>query len=211
MPVPAPSLEERLARIERMRVQDASIGIGLDGNRVELPMPQVREVSEWPDGAALWLYKAGLSKADIGRLGIYYHPPTERVVLPHGAYYQARAWQPGRAPKYLAPTPKPSNLLVTFGKAECATLTEDMLSAMKVGDVGEGWAVLGTAVSDHMIAALLKRGTPVNLALDPDAAGRKGARKYAKQLRAYGLTVRDILFPRDPKLMFRSELKEYLT
>jgi len=81
---------------------------------------------------------------------------------------------------------------------------------MKVGMVGEGWAVLGTSVSDAMVAALLKRGTPVNVALDPDPAGRKGAAKICKQLRAYGLNVRDVVMPRDPKLMPLDYLRRVL-
>jgi hypothetical protein len=166
----------------------------------ELPMPQVRDVSQWPDGAALWLYRAGLGRQEIGSLGIYYHPPSDR-----------RAYQKGRMPKYLGPDRKPPKLLVKFGKADVPTLTEDMLSAMKVGvSGGEGWAVLGTSVSDHMVAALLKRGTPVNVWLDPDGAGRRGAAKISKQLRAYGLTVRDIISARDPKLHSRVEIKEIL-
>lgn len=215
VPIPAPTLAERLARFERMRVQDGRIGIGLDGNRVVLPVPQVRDVSEWPDGAALWFYKAGLSRADIGRLGAYYHPPSDRVVLPFldpstGPFYQARAFQPGRAPKYLGPTPRPPALIVKYGTAERATLTEDMLSAYKVGLVAEGWAVLGTSISDGMVAALLKRGQPVNVFTDPDAAGRRAAGKFCRQLQAYGLEARNVLADRDPKLLTRGQLKELL-
>jgi hypothetical protein len=126
-------------------------------------------------------------------------------------FYQARAYQKGRNPKYLGPTPRPPKLLARWGTAAVPTLTEDILSAMKIGEVAEGWAVLGTRVSDHMIAMLLRRGTAVNLWLDPDAAGRKGAAIISKQLRAYGLQVRDILSQRDPKLHTRDEIKEYLT
>jgi DNA primase len=81
---------------------------------------------------------------------------------------------------------------------------------MKIGMVGEGWAVLGTSVSDHMVAELMKRGAPVNVWLDPDGAGRRGAAKIVKQLRAYGLQVRDIVSLRDPKLHSCSDIKEIL-
>ena len=214
VPIPAPTLAERAARFERMRVQDRNLG-QRDGDGVVLPVPQVRDVSGWPDGAALWLYKAGLSRADIGRMGAYYHPPSDRVVLPFldplaGLFYQARAFQKDRAPKYLGPTPKPARLLVKYGTAPSATLTEDMLSAYKVGLVAEGWAVLGTSISDWMVSALLARGRPVNVFTDPDAAGRRAAAKFCKQLRAYGLEARDVLADRDPKLLTRDQLKELL-
>jgi hypothetical protein len=115
-------------------------------------------------------------------------------------------------PKYIGPTPKPAGLLVTFGSAARLTLTEDMLSAIKVSlGGGEGWAVLGTTVSSFMVSAILKRGTAVNVWLDPDAAGRRGAGKIIKQLRAYGVECRDIVSGRDPKLHTRAEIKEYLT
>lgn len=85
-----------------------------------------------------------------------------------------------------------------------------MLSAMKVGDVGEGWAILGTSVSDHMISEIMRRGNRVNLWTDPDAAGRKAAAKYGRQLRGFGVEVRNILSERDPKRHTRAEIAEYL-
>jgi hypothetical protein len=178
-------------------------------------MPQVREVSQWPADAAVWLYKAGLGRDEIGRLGIYYHPPSDRVVLPvYSAgvpvFYQARAYQKGRMPKYLGPTPRPPTLHPRWGLSSFVpTLTEDILSAMKIGLVAQGWAVLGTRVSDHMVAELMKVGRCYTW-LDPDAAGRRGAAKIVKQLRAYGLEVRDIVSERDPKLHTRDQIKEYL-
>jgi hypothetical protein len=205
---PPESIEQKVARINRMLAGDRSVRELQPG---VMPVPQVWDVSEWPNGAAVWLYKAGLGRTEIGSLGIYYHPPSDRVVIPVGGrFYQARAYQPGRMPKYLGPDVRPSTLIARWGQAESVTLTEDLLSAIKVGMVGEGWAVLGTSVSDHMVAELMKRGRPVNLWLDPDAAGRKGAARIGKQLRAYGLTVRDILSARDPKLHTRSEIKEIL-
>lgn len=206
---PVESLSDKVARISAQRAGDAALPFS------GLPLPVVSAVSAWPAAAALWLYRAGLGRDDIGRLGAYYHPPSDRVVLPVleagvPVFYQARAYQKGRMPKYLGPTPRPPRLLARWGSAVSPTLTEDMLSAMKIGTVAEGWAVMGTKVSDHMIAMLLKRKTPVNVWLDPDAAGRKGAAKIIKQLRAYGLEVRDILSQRDPKLHTRDEIKELL-
>lgn len=81
---------------------------------------------------------------------------------------------------------------------------------MKVGLVAEGWAIMGTRVSDHVVSELLKRKQPVNVWLDPDAAGQKGAAKICKQLRSFGLEVRNIVSQRDPKLHSRSEIQEIL-
>jgi hypothetical protein len=156
-------------------------------------------------------YRLMLSDKVPFEKGIYQaieHGQTAVTGVP--VYYQARAYQKNRFPKYLGPTPKPAKLLATWGTAPSPTLTEDLLSAMKVGLVGEGCAVLGTSASSHLVATLLKRARPVNVWLDPDEAGQRGARKLCKQLRAYGLTVRNIQSTKDPKLHTRSEIKEYL-
>lgn len=178
-------------------------------------MPALRNVADWPLDARLWLYRAGLSNADIGRLGVYYHEPSDRVVVPvleagMPVFYQARAYQKGRMPKYLGPTPRPPRLLARWGSSVSPTLTEDMLSAIKIGTVAEGLCLFGTNISDHILSYLLKRGAAVNIATDPDPAGRKAASKICKQLRAYGIQVRDVLMPLDPKMMPRAYLRRVL-
>lgn len=205
------SMADRIARAERNRQADVACS-GMGG----YPEPAVHDVDAWPAAARLWLYRAGLGRSEIGRLGIYYHADTDRVVLPvrgdkdAGDFWQARAYQKGRLPKYLGPTPRPPKLLPRWGVAPSPTLTEDLLSAMKIGMVGEGWCVLGTTISPYMMAELMKRGACVNVALDPDPAGRKGAAKICKQLRAYGIAVRDVVMPRDPKLMPLDYLRSVL-
>lgn len=178
-------------------------------------MPAVRDVSEWPKEAHLWLLRAGFSLTTIRKNGIYFHPESDRVVLPvfsggRPVYWQARAYQPGRQPKYMGPTPKPPDLIAKWGEAEVPTLVEDCLSAMKIGDVAEGWAVLGTHVSPAMLSALLRRGGRVNTWFDNDAGGDKARARIIPQLRGFGIEVRNIKSNRDPKLHFRSEIKELL-
>ena len=209
-PPPVESLHERLQRIRLQRAADLSIG-----GSFELPSPMVRDVAEWPESARLWPYKAGLGRAEIGRLGMYYHPPSDRIVVPVyeagvPVFYQARAYDKNRKPKYIGPTPRPPRLMPRWGSAVSPTLTEDLLSAIKIGAVAEGIALLGTKVSDHIMALLIKRGSPVNVWTDPDEAGRVAAGKIMKQLRAYGVEARDILSARDPKLHTREEIKEIL-
>ena len=101
-------------------------------------------------------------------------------------------------------------MIARWGSAPSPTLCEDILSAYKVGSVGEGWAVMGTSVSAGMVAEILRRRCSVNVWLDPDAAGQKAARRYIKQLRAYNVEVRNIVSSRDPKLHTRDQIKEYL-
>jgi DNA primase len=206
---PAESLADKIARIRRGNEADA-VHAGLRRQ----PEPAIVDVDLWPAAARLWFYRAGLSRSDIGAIGAYYHAATDRVVLPirvagETIYWQARALN-GRQPKYIGSSDRPPSMLARWGDAPSPTLCEDILSAYKVGSVGEGWAVMGTSVPSAYIAHFLQRGCAVNVWLDPDPAGQKAARRYIKQLRAYNVEVRNIVSSRDPKLHTRDQIKEYL-
>ncbi len=183
-----------------------------------LPEPQVRAWGDWPGEARLWLLKAGLSSHDVGQLGAYYHPTTQRVVLPVFSpakrllYWQARALD-GRIPKYLGSPVGKDTCVPQYGKANEVTLTEDILSAYKVGTVAEGWCLLGTSMSKVCLGMLMARNAKVNIWLDPygiDKAGTRAADKVSKQLRSVGLECRIIKSEKDPKLVHRQQIKELL-
>jgi hypothetical protein len=207
-PEPEP-LEVRLARLTAAHTADnaACTSVGL-------PAPMVRTWDDWPEKARLWLLKAGLSRADLPRLGAYYHPPTNRVVLPvlvgsTVVFWQARSID-GRLPKYLAPDVSKAGVIPVYGKADEVTLTEDILSAYKVGKVGEGWSMLGTSPSRKLLGLIASRGCKVNVWLDPDAAGRKASAKLMPLLRAFNIEARDILSECDPKLVHLHNMEELL-
>lgn len=213
---PEETLAEKLARMTEVRAAEASMA-GAD-----LPTPAMREVGQWPDEAALWFYRAGLSKHDIGRLGAYYHAPSRRVVLPitqdgKTVFWQARALTGDQLPKYMAPDVDKVRVLPRYGSAGRITLVEDILSAYKAGSVGEGWCLMGTSLSAFALTELMKRKVPVNVWLDNDLPpkhrvnrGQIAAAKVCKQLRAMGLEVRNIVAPRDPKLMARADIEELI-
>lgn len=209
------SLADKAARLERLRVGDAHLHRGVAHGAVNLPLPAVHGVPEWPEKVRLWLYKAGLGAPEIARLGAYYHPPSDRVVLPvldasgRPVFWQARALD-GRQPKYMAPAVDKSAVFPRWGSADTPTLCEDILSAFKVGLVAEGWAILGTRIPAVMLSELLRRGSGCSVWLDPDPAGQRGAHKIIKQLSAFGIPCRNIVSDKDPKLLFRSEIKEHL-
>lgn len=209
-PPPQVSVAERLARLRSQAAWDEQYA-----QCVDLPGPMVRVWDEWPDRAKFWLIKAGLTRADLPGLGCYYHPPTDRVVLPvlspsgSTVFWQARALD-GRQPKYLAPGIGKKDAVPKYGKADMVTLTEDILSAYKVGLVAEGWALLGTSISNACLAEMVNRGQPVNLWLDPDAGGDRGRAKIAPAIRGTGLRVNIIYSKRDPKMMTRHEIRNLL-
>lgn len=208
-----PTMAELAERAARLRAGDASVGGLVPG---DVPLPRVLDVRDWPVPAKLWLYKAGLGASEIARLGAWYHPPSNRVVLPVlGAstglveYWQARSVD-GRAPKYLGSQTGRRECVPTYGTGACIAVTEDILSAFKIGLVGEAVSALGTSPSPALVRHLLESGKPVLTWLDPDPAGQRGAVKLGKALRAYGLRPRNIVSVRDPKLHTRDEIKEYL-
>ena len=207
-PAPVP-LAVRVARLKEQQQADVKAQ-----GAVDLPEPRV-PWSEWPDPARLWLLRAGLSALDAGQLGAYYHPPTGRVVLPvlvgrRAVFWQARGLA-GAVPKYLAPMVDKKSIVPRYGQADAITLTEDILSAYKVGTVAEGWALMGTSINDGCLAAIIATGKPVNVWLDPDAAGIRAARKVLAALRGAGVKARNIISDKDPKLMHRTQIKELLT
>lgn len=209
-PAPVP-LAVRLERLKKQAVADAKVQ-----GQVALPEPRVYSYGQWPAQCRLWLLKAGLSSADVGVLRAYYHPPSDRVVLPvlgragGVLFWQARAVD-GRQPKYLAPDVGKGCVVPQFGNAAEVTLTEDLLSAYKVGTVAEGWSLLGTSMSKTALSLLVSRGCKVNVWLDPDAAGQRAAKKVLAAIRATGLEARNIVSLKDPKLIHRQEIKELLT
>lgn len=204
-PAPVETLADKLRKIQELGQAD-SVLQKLRGK----PEPAEYDVDRWEPNARLWFFRAGLSREDIGALRAYWHAPSGRVVLQYGDFWIARAIQKWQKPKYLSGD-LPAGLVVRWGTAGTPTLCEDMLSAYKVGKVGYGWAVLGTKLSPTYIAAIFETGsTTVNTWLDPDAAGQRAASKIGQQLRAYGLTVRNIVSQRDPKLHTLQEIQDAL-
>jgi len=210
---PSPSLAERIAQRKAQAAQDASISA-----TVALPEPINTDVASWPPSAAAWLYRAGIGKPEIAQLGAYWHSTSGRVVIPivEGediVYWQARdpEWKRGtKRPKYVNPPIDKSALVARYGTGNELVLTEDILSAFRVGQITEAWALLGTNLTDAVMARSIATHKPVAVWLDPDTAGRKAARSIAKQLEVCGVYTRLIQSEKDPKLLSRREIETVL-
>ncbi|WP_316886398.1 toprim domain-containing protein [Ralstonia thomasii] len=178
-------------------------------------MPQVHTPQQWPLEAAVWLYKAGLSNDDIARLGFYWCPRLSRVVMPvyddagKCIYWQARTLEPYHVNprKYLNPAVDKSRLIARYGDGPAIVLTEDILSAYKVSLAGvAGWSLMGTRLNTYTTAQVLTARKPVFVWMDPDEAGQKAAKEIMRTLRAYGVTVQNVVSTKDPKLLSREEI-----
>jgi len=198
-------------QVELRKVRDADAQL----ERAVLPLPMEQDITEWPTAARVWLYKAGLSNKRIAELGIYYHPTTRRVVIPivedgELTYWQARAVMPDQAPKYLNPSVDRGKVLPRFGQGRCIVLTEDYLSAVRVGEVTEAWSLLGIDLKEPILAKLIREDKPVVCWLDPDTAGRRGNASISKTLRSLGVPVAVIDSEKDPKLLSKERITECL-
>jgi len=207
---PQPSLSERIAALRVQRQADEAVEAD-----PRPPLPANFDPSTWPLEPRVWLYKCGLSNAIIKANGFYWCDRIKRVVLPvlDGSklcYWQARGFDKDR-PKYLNPKiDKPAFKSGPLSSGPLV-LTEDILSAVKVGQVARAWSILGTALSLSTASAVAALGVPVLIWLDPDEAGRKGRRRIAAQLRAMGVDVRIIRAEQDPKYFSKDQICEILT
>ena len=201
------SMAERIARLSAGREADSEAE-----QQLELPAPATFDPAEWPDEARLWLYKAGFSNDEIRRHGWYWNPRMSRVILPvrkdgEVIYWQGRGFDKDR-PKALNPVVNREGLVVEYGDsaAPWVALTEDILSAAKVGGVGRAMALLGTVLARSTALSLADDGRPVFLMLDDDPAGRRGAAQASKLLSLLGVWHRQVYFGKDPKAVPRVEI-----
>lgn len=200
------SLAERIAALGATTEWD-----GAAQESLELPGPGKLDPQDWPDKPRVWLYQAGFSNDEIRRHGWYWNPRLERVILPvkvdgKTIYWQGRGFDPGR-PKALNPLVNKVGLTARYGDGHVVCVTEDILSAAKVGAVAEAHAILGTTMDAVVARTIADKKKPVALMLDSDPAGRAGACRISKTLSLMGLDVRQIYFGRDPKLVAREDIR----
>lgn len=196
------TLAERIAALAKARAADVEVV------RPELPEPRERDVQQWPKEARVWCHKAGLSSDDLTRLGWYYHVPSSRVIIPvvqggEVTFWCGRGFNPNQ-PKVLNSPASRVGVVAEYGDGPVVCITEDALSAAKVGMVTEAWALLGTSMDATTMLRLV--GRKVALMLDDDPAGRKGAARAARALGLLGVDTHQIYFGRDPKLVSRGEI-----
>jgi DNA primase len=207
---PKESFAERVKRMREEQEADEVIAA-----TTALPQPMNFDPTTWPDDAYLWLLKASVGRRHVKQLGAYYHKPTNRVVLPvfdagELVYWQARSID-GREPKYMGAAIDKRHIVAAYGTDDISVLTEDILSAFRVGQVSRGVALLGTSLTDKVLARLIGEAKPVVVWLDPDGAGRDAARGIKRRLSIVGLKHSQLVTSRDPKLLSQGDIKSLLT
>jgi len=169
-----------------------------------------------PLNGRMWLYKAGIRAKDIKRYRIGFSKSFGRVILPvyrkgKLIWYQSRAVYDGQKPKYIQPSRDKSSVYFLGGTHKDMSriiVVEDILSAIRVGNIAPTFCVLGTKLSTVQ-AEFLSRYDMVTTWLDNDKAGINGARKIRQSL---GLVteVSNITTEHDPKFYSDEEIQEIL-
>ena len=99
-------------------------------------------------------------------------------------------------------------------RVDCV-ITEDVLSAIRVGQFVQSAALLGTSLGqgklDRVISSTRKQSPIIGLWGDPDKAGQILNRKLERSLRLQGLNTIWLASPKDPKNMRDYDLKEILS
>jgi len=168
---------------------------------------------EIPLEGRLWLYTASISESLIKKYNMGYSERLKRVIIPVYRYNKL-VWFIGRAvhklqePKYLAPSENKDDVLFYSGRiGKVAVVTEDILSAIRVGTTTPTISLLGTKLSTEQLGALMD--TRIILWLDSDKAGRAAAKKMEREL-CMVTEVCKVVTKKDPKMLTNEEIKNTL-
>lgn len=175
--------------------------------------------TEMPDAACLWLLQYGITLETAASYGIGYSPSQNRVVMP--VYYdgkltciQARAVDNQQKPKYLNKEHVGGHSMFyahNLNTSNYIVVTEDILSAIKVGGVAKACSILGTNMTGIKAMRLAAEYDCVVIWLDGDEAGRAGAKKAQTELMMQGLEdVYIICTDLDPKELNHGTIKRQL-
>lgn len=188
--------------------------------KMELPNDFTQEI---PTKDALWLYRAGLHTDRIRSSGFGYSSSLARVILPvydNGllVYIQARATMfPAQKPKYLNIKGAAKDDIIyqcapeqhLEGFEDTVVVTEDILSANRVGEVCNAISILGTKLSNGQAIKIAKYAT-VLWWLDGDRAGIDGARSGSSTLQFLVGAQHIIRTPKDPKCYSSRHIRNIL-
>lgn len=190
---------------------------------ITLPNDFTRDI---PQVGLLWFLKYGVSSDVARHYGFGWSESMGRVVIPvydevgRLCTTQSRAVYPGQKPKYMNKKSgdmtavafhSDDALLLGDPIQEGIVITEDILSAVRVGRLMPALSTLGTHLSDKLAVRVLKALTGrVFIWYDGDEAGVRGARKAYKTLKLQGANPIIIKTEKDPKEYNNDEIREII-
>lgn len=172
-----------------------------------------------PKEYSTWFTSNGLDFEYLSKYTVGWSDMMQRIIIPvyHNnilVSWQARAVHSWQSPKYMtANSANVSHVLYYTGENKQSNhivLTEDILSALKVGKVTKAASILGTSLSLIRTMTLVNKKLKVIVWLDPDAPGQTAAKKCIKSLQLYGIPVGNIVSIKDPKAHSLDEIRQYI-
>lgn len=173
-----------------------------------------------------WMLKAGWNDVMIEHYGVGWSAAMGRVVIPiydeddDLCGVQSRAVYNDQKPKYLNKTGWGYSSVMFWSDAELmfeeevapvwCVLTEDIMSAGRVGRIQPAVASLGTSLTPQAAAAILEQHQKIMIWYDNDDAGIRGANKARRALELQGGDVLIIRTEFDPKKYSNEEITQHI-
>jgi len=178
-------------------------------NTIDLPEDMCYEL---PDAALAWLYKYGIRDDEIELHRIGWSDNLRRLILPvvdnqtrRLTYWQGRSFTKGQ-PKYVNTSLRSANPLFVCGSNPPVVFVEDILSAIKVGRVAIGIALLGSYFKREALKYVDNKSY---IWLDNDK--RMACIKLCSDLSTLqGFPVKGIYTERDPKEYSEEEIRKLI-
>lgn len=192
----------------------------LRGTAGEPPVLPEDFTTDIPLEGRLWLYSNGITETLRTQYSIGYSARLRRVVMPVYdsedtlKWYQCRALLDGQKPKYLQPSGDKhsvvfqSKLRETEHTTSTVIVVEDIMSAIRVGDVCNSVSLLGTKATTAQINHLSKYDRVITW-LDSDKAGKRGSTAIRQACGILTETA-NIVTEHDPKFYSKQQVKEIL-
>jgi hypothetical protein len=185
-----------------------------------LPTDLVSRMSEWPVHASQWLASAYIGQKEANQYRITYSPDLGRVVIPVftagrlSMFQTRRVLSSDKGPKYLTYKNFDGLPFRVFGGTDKSRLiiVEDALSCIRCGEWYPSIALMGTHLTDVMLAMLVKTDIPKFIIYldDDNLEVREQQLRVKRRLETFGQVVVVHADGIDPKCRTRSNLRDIL-
>lgn len=198
-----------------------SCGFSIHGNnRTSLPNPRVYRTENkkiaitygelfLPTGSSLdWLYKYHLTDSQIEQYNIKWSIKEKALVFPiykdkELIFYQLRYFEKGKS-KWRSYGTKP---LIYLGNSAPIVLVEDIISAIRVGEIATAVPLFGSTISTKSLLTIRKQYDNIIIWLDYDKANDKKTKQAIAACKAIFKETKQIITEKDPKAYTTEDIR----
>lgn len=183
-------------------------------NTISLPADYETSVREWPAKARAWIYRYGITDAEITKYGIGYSNRERRVVLPSWedgvllGYQTRRIFDEDTGPKYTTYYNKKNFVWKDLTSTNnILVICEDVLSAIKLHRCYASMALLSTHLHKNNIKYLFGYDEIMIYLDNNNSEVKMNSLKIKQELLLYVPKVKIIERECDPKTLSNNELE----